>query len=327
VRQAAEALRSGEPALLLVGDRGLRAPGLELAGRIAAATGAGLLAPTSNARMERGAGRVPLERVPYPVDAALARLSGIRHLVTVGAGAPVAFFGYPGKPSELAPPDCAVHALAAPAEDQLDALFRLADALGAARAPAPVAGLRRPGLPQGALTPAALAAVIGALLPEGAIVVDESITTGREFFGVTAGAAPHDWLQLTGGSIGIGIPLSVGAAVACPDRQVVTLQADGSGLYTLQGLWTQAREGLKVLTCIWANRSYAILKGELAGVGADPGPKANDMLSLDRPALDWVQLARGMGVEATRVETAEDFARAFRAGLAAPGPYLVEVVI
>jgi acetolactate synthase-1/2/3 large subunit len=141
------------------------------------------------------------------------------------------------------------------------------------------------------------------------------------------GAPPHDWLQLTGGSIGIGIPLSVGAGVACPERQVVTLQADGSGMYTLQGLWTQAREGLKVLTLIFANRSYEILKGELAGVGANPGPKAHDMLSLDRPALDWVSLARGMGVEAARAETPDALARAFRAGLDAPGPYLIEVVL
>jgi acetolactate synthase-1/2/3 large subunit len=262
------------------------------------------------------------------VDQALARLAGARHLVTCGAVPPVAFFGYPGKPSEIKPQDCAVHELAGPAHDLLDALERLAEAVGAPGAPPPVEAARRPDLPNGgALDPRAIAAVIGALLPENAIVVDESITTGRDFFGATLGAAPHDWLQLTGGAIGIGVPLATGAAVACPDRQVVALQADGSALYTLQGLWTQAREGLKVLTCIWANRSYAILKGELAGVGANPGRKALDMLSLDRPALDWVHLARGMGVEATRAETPDAFARAVRAGLDASGPYLIEVVL
>ncbi len=271
---------------------------------------------------------MPVERVPYPVDAALGRLAGIRHLVTVGAVPPVAFFGYPGKPSEIKPPDCAVHALASPAEDQIDALERLADALDALGTPPPVAQARRPDLPTGgALDPETIAAVVGALLPENAIVVDESITSGYRLSPATVGAPPHDWLQLTGGSIGIGIPLATGAAVACPDRQVVALQADGSGMYTLQGLWTQAREGLKVLTCIWANRSYAILQGELAGVGAQGGPKALDMLTLDRPALDWVHLARGMGVEATRADTPDAFARAFRAGLAAPGPYLIEVVL
>jgi acetolactate synthase-1/2/3 large subunit len=328
VATVAALLRSGEPVMLLVGDRALRADGLALAGRVAARTGARLMAPMGNARMERGAGRVAIERVPYPVDQAVARLAGIRHLVLCGAVAPVAFFGYPGKPSEIKPPDCAVHVLAEPAEDGVDALARLAEAVGAAGEPAPVAAPARPALPTGgALDPAAVAAVIGALLPENAIVVDESITTGRDFFAATAGAAPHDWLQLTGGAIGIGVPLATGAAIACPDRQVVALQADGSAMYTLQGLWTQAREGLKVLTCIWANRSYAILTGELAGVGADPGPKALDMLSLERPTLDWVHLARGMGVEATRVETPDAFARAIRAGLAASGPYLVEVVL
>jgi acetolactate synthase-1/2/3 large subunit len=328
VRHVAGLLRSGEPVMLFIGDKAVRGRGPDLAGRIAEATGARLMAPMSNARMERGAGRVAVERVPYPVDIALARLAGIRHLVLVGAVAPVAFFGYPGKPSELKPADCEVHVLATPAQDQIDALTRLADALNATGTSPPLARASRPPLPNGgALDPASIAAVIGALLPENAIVVDESITTGREFFKATQGAPPHDWLQLTGGSIGIGIPLSVGAGVACPDRQVVTLQADGSGMYTLQGLWTQAREGLKVLTLVFANRSYEILKGELAGVGANPGPKAHDMLSLDRPALDWVQLARGMGVEASRAETPDAFARAFRAGLDAPGPYLIEVVL
>jgi acetolactate synthase-1/2/3 large subunit len=170
--------------------------------------------------------------------------------------------------------------------------------------------------------------VVGALLPDDAIVCDESVTTGRSFFSETHSAPPHDWLQLTGGSIGLGIPLAVGAAIACPGRQVVALQADGSALYTVQGLWTQARENLKVLTCIWSNRSYAILRNELTAVGVQqPGQSAIDMLSLDRPAIDWVRLAQGLGVDARRVETVEDFSRIFQAGLAADGPFLIEVVL
>jgi acetolactate synthase I/II/III large subunit len=160
------------------------------------------------------------------------------------------------------------------------------------------------------------------------VVCDESVTTGRGFFPLTRGAAPHDWLQITGGAIGLGIPLATGAAVAVPDRKVINLEADGSGMYTLQALWTQAREQLDVLTVIWANRSYAILRGELANVGArNPGRKALDMLSLDNPALDWVSLAKGMGVEGKRVTTIDAFADAFRAALRRRGPFLIEVAI
>jgi acetolactate synthase-1/2/3 large subunit len=145
---------------------------------------------------------------------------------------------------------------------------------------------------------------------------------------MTYAAAPHDWLQLTGGAIGEGMPLATGAAVACPDRKVINLQADGSGMYTLQSLWTQAREGLNVLTLIWANRAYAILQHELANVGANnPGPKALDMLSLGNPDLDWVSLAKGMGVGGRRVETVDELVRAFRAGVAVTGPFLIEVVL
>jgi len=329
VAAAAEILRSGEPALLLVGDRALRAGPLEDASRVAQATGARLMATTAVARQERGAGRVAVDRVPYPVDLAVERLAGLKRLILVGAADPVAFFGYPGKPSRLAPPDCEAFLLAAPEEDQADALARLAQALGAADREPILAQPNRPAIPpDGPLDPAAIGAVLGALLPDGAVVVDESITTGRNFSSLTAGAPAHDWLQLTGGAIGIGVPLAVGAAVACPERKVICLQADGSGLYTLQGLWTQARERLNVLTCIWANGSYAILNGELANVGAqNPGPKALDMLSLRNPDLDWVSLARGFGVEARRVRTVAEFARAFEEGLAADGPFLIEAAI
>ena len=321
---AAAALRSGEPAALLLGDRTLRAEGLALAGCIAAATGARFMAQVSNARIERGAGRVPIERLPYPVDAAVAALAGLKHLIVVGTTPPVAFFAYPGKPSLLAPADCKIQVLADPAEDQLDCLARLADLLGAPAAP-PAAGAR-PAVPSaGPLDADRVGLALGALLPEGAIVCDESITTGRNFFAATRHAPPHDWLQLSGGAIGLGMPMATGAAVACSDRKVINLQADGSGLYTAQALWTQARERLDVLTLIWANRSYAILKAELANVGANPGRKALDMLSLDDPAIDWVSLARGFGVEALRASDLGEFVAALRVGLGRRGPFLVEV--
>ncbi|WP_299567412.1 acetolactate synthase large subunit [Enterovirga sp.] len=327
IAAAAAALRSGQPAVLFLGGRAVREEGLRLADRIAAKTGVRLLAQVSNARMERGAGRVPIERLPYPVDQALAALAGTRHLIIVGTTVPVAFFAYPGKPSLLAPADCETSILAEPAEDQLDALRRLADELGA-DAPSARPALARPVPPTtGGLVPDTIARTLGALLPEGAIVCDESVSTGRTFFPMTQAAAPHDWLQLSGGSIGLGIPMATGAAIACPDRKVVNLQADGSGLYTAQSLWTQARENLDVLTLIWANRSYAILRAELAHVGANPGRKALDMLSLDNPPVDWVALARGYGVEARRVSDLGDFVTVLRAALARKGPFLVEVAL
>jgi acetolactate synthase-1/2/3 large subunit len=244
VDTAARILRSGEPTVLLLGGTGLRAEGLALAGRIAAKSGAQFLAQTFNARIERGAGRVPVERVPYFVDQALAVFKEVRHVILVGASAPVAFFGYPGKPSALTPPGCDIQTLAAPHEDLTGTLAALAEAIGAPRATTWPADEPPPVPNGGAITSDAIAAMLGALLPEGAIICDESLTTGQSFFPMTYAAAPHDWLQLTGGAIGEGMPLATGAAVACPDRKVINLQADGSGMYTLQSLWTQAREGL-----------------------------------------------------------------------------------
>jgi acetolactate synthase-1/2/3 large subunit len=328
VTRCAKALSSGEPAMLMLTGQAVREHGLALAGRIATATGARIIAQGSNARIARGAGRVPIERLPYPVDQAVAVLKDIRHLILVGAKAPVAFFAYPDKPSVLTPDGCQIHRLSTLAEDSISALTWLADEVGAKKNGEVVQPASRPALPTGALTPDTLAASLGALLPEGAIVADESVTTGRSFFRMTAGAPPHDWLNNMGGSIGLGMPLATGAAVACPDRKVVCLEGDGSGMYTVQALWTQAREGLDVTTVVFANRTYAILHHELAGVGAGtPGKKAADMLDIGRPDLDWVAMARGMGVEASRATTADEFNRQFAASLASRGPRLIEAVL
>ncbi len=328
ISDVARALRSGEPTVLFMGGHALREPGLTLAGRIAAKTGARLLAQTLNARVERGAGRVAVDFLPYPVDAALATLADARHLVLVGSDAPVAFFAYPDKPSVLSPPQCETHTLATPGEDIVGALEALAEELGASQN-APVQAREKYPLPSGEeITPEAAAAAIGSLLPEGAIVVDEALTAAAAFMSRTRGAAPHDCLQVTGGAIGIGLPLATGAAVACPDRKVICLQADGSAMYTVQALWTQAREGLDVTTLLLNNRSYAILKQELANVGpGDAGRRALDMMELDRPALNWVGLARSMGVEAERAKTMEELERELAAGLRSEGPYLIDLVL
>jgi acetolactate synthase I/II/III large subunit len=328
VAEAAQVLRSGERCLILLTGRALRQEGLELAGRIAAKTGARLMAQGSNARTQRGRGRVFVERVPYVVDQAVKVLAGLDHIILVGSKTPVAFFAYPEKPSLLSPPDARSHVLARPDQDLIGALGALADEIGARGTPAPIVNEPSPVKATGKITPEALGASLGALLPEDAIVVDEAVTTGRGFFGPTRAAAPHDWLSNMGGSIGLGMPLATGAAVACPDRKVVTLEGDGSAMYTLQALWTQAREGLDVTTLLFSNRSYQILKGELANVGAgNPGRKALDMLDLDHPDLDFVALAKGMGVPGARATSMEEFNRRLAEGIAAPGPFLVEIVL
>src|SRR6266849_1377357 len=326
--EAARVLHSGEPTLILLTGRALREDGLALAGKIAGKTGARLIAQGSNARTQRGRGRVSVERIPYVVDQALKVLDGLKHVILVGAKMPVAFFAYPDKPSRLTPEGCQGHVLARPDEDLVAALEMLCDEVGARAMPAPVVTERPAGPASGAITSEALGASIAALLPEHAIVADEAVTTGRGFFAPTRMAAPHDWLSNMGGSIGLGMPLATGAAVACPERKVVGLQADGSAMYTVQALWTQAREGLDVTTVLFANRTYQILKGELANVGAgNPGRKALDMLDLGRPDIDWVGLARSLGVPGARVEDMDGFNRRFAEGLATPGPFLVEVVL
>ena len=327
VLAAARALRAKGENVLLLSGAGLSERGLADAARIAQSCGARLLAQQSNARLARGRGRAAVDRVPYNVDRALDTLGKVRRVVLAGARAPVGFFAYPGKPSSMLPADCEVLELAGPGEDVTEALAMLADALGAG----PMAPLsNHPLLPlaQGKLTADAVIRAVAHYLPEGAILCDETVSSGRDFFGPTFGAAPHDFLQLTGGAIGVGLPLAAGAALACPDRKVIALQADGSAMYTPQALWTHAREQLDVLTIIFSNRKYAILQHELKMVGASaPGRNALRMLNLDEPDLDWIALAGGMGVEAARADNAENFADLLRAGLARRGPFLIEAVI
>ena len=329
VREAAQALCQGPRSALLLGGVGVREPALQLAGRIAARTGCALLSEFNSARLERGAGRVLTQRIPYVVDSALDLLKDFTHIVLAGAKPPVGFFAYPGKPSLLAPPDCRFAALAAVDEDIVAALQGLADELDATTlAPALVARPQRPALPSGPVTLEGVAAVLGALLPEQAIVVDEAVSSGRGLGAPTQGAAPHDWLTSMGGSIGYGLPVAVGAALACPDRKVLALEGDGSAMYTLQALWTLARESLDVTVVVFANRAYQILRGEFANVGAGaPGQRATDMLTLDRPALDWCALARGHGVEAGQAADLQAFARQLQRGLACRGPYLIELLL
>jgi acetolactate synthase-1/2/3 large subunit len=322
-------LGAGGPACtILLGGTGLHRPALEAAGRIAAATGAKLLAETFPARHERGAGIPRVDRLAYLVEFAASQLAGTTHLILAGASAPVSFFAYPGKPSTPLPPHCHVHVLAEPGDDVAGALAALADRVAPDAMPL-VAVPARPDIPaDGELTPESAAAVIGALLPEGAIVCDEANTSGLWLSGATAGAPPHDWLSLTGGAIGQGLPLAIGAAIACPDRPVLALEADGSAMYTASALWTYAREGLDITTVIFSNRAYAILNMELERTGAPvTGTTARDLLDLSRPDLDFTALAKGMGVPASRARTTAEFADQLRRALAEPGPHLIEAAL
>jgi acetolactate synthase I/II/III large subunit len=334
VAAAAAALRGSRPVGILIGGRACLAESLSAIGHVASATGARLFSETFVTRMRRGAGVVAPERLAYFGEMAAAQLQGLAHLILVDARPPVSFFAYPGQPSQLVPEGCQVHTLADAADDVPAAIEALAASLVLTRVGTtgaggtPRSGVARPGLPTGPLTAQAAAAVVGALLPEEAIVSDEANTSGLFLAGATADAPPHDWLQLTGGAIGMGLPLALGAAAACPGRRVLALEADGSAMYTNQAWWTMAREELDVTTVIFANRSYAILNIELHRVGAPAeGPRAKAMLDLSHPELDFVSIARGMGVPATRAVTAEDMAEQLGRALNTPGPSLVEAVL
>jgi acetolactate synthase-1/2/3 large subunit len=268
-----------------------------------------------------------VQRIPYVPEQAIELLKDIRQLILVGAAAPVSYFAYPDKGSVLTSPECEIHALANPGEDYLGALDALVVTLSSHNGKQLLTEKAvRPPRPSGEITLNGLATAVAALLPESAIVVDEAMTSGRGMMAATMGAPPHDWLGNTGGSIGIALPLAVGAAVACPARRVLCLTADGSGMYTLQALWTMAREGLNVTTVVFANRTYAVLQREFSGLGVgSPGPRATALFEIGRPTLDWVNLAKGMGVPGSRVATLDAFAKAMRDGFENDGPTLIEV--
>ncbi len=328
VDELAALLAGGAKCTLLIGGSSLREDGLVAASRAANHTGAKLLSETFPTRLERGAGLPPIERLAYLAEFAQHQLGETEHLILVDAKAPVSFFAYPGKASYLVPEGCEVHVLAGPGDDAIGALQALAAAVGAPADAATLQPAHRPDLPTGPLTADGVCSALGALLPEGAIVSDEGNTSGLFAPMHTAGAPRHDWLTLTGGAIGQGLPVALGAAVACPDRKVVALGSDGSALYTIQALWTMAREDLDVVTIIFNNGSYAVLNMELNRVGAEaPGPKAKEMLDLHRPDLDFVAIAGGLGVKATRATTAEEFVDQLRAAFAERGPRLIEAIV
>lgn len=326
IDQTISMLQSGLPTAILLSGDALYGSGLVTAGRIASATGAKLFAPYPLTRLERGAGRPRVERVAYVLEQGIDQFKEFRQLILVGADAPRAYFAYRGKDTSFLHSGCRIHALASSSDDRVNAMAAVAEAFKCQRDDSSANQTEFPSLPCGEISLPGLAAVVGATLPENVIVIDESMTSGRGMMAATKGAPHHDWLGNTGGSIGIALPLAVGAAVACPDRRVLCLTADGSAMYTLQALWTMAREALKIVTVVFANRDYAVLKREFSYLGAgQPGHRVLDMFEIGRPDIDWVSLAKGMGVPGIRVHSLDEFASALREGFRGEGPKLIEV--
>ena len=321
------ALGNGKRTALLVGGHGMRKSTLDAVGRIAEVSGAKILCETFPRRLERGAGGVIMERIPYFAEQAIEFLKEYEQMILIGAKEPVGFFAYPGVPSLLAPEGCEMVTLAGVDDDVAAAAYAVAEALNAPASYTPQPSIS-PAIEEGSLTPGAIGDVIGALLPEGAIVSDEGITCGLELFLRTQGAKPHDWLAITGGSIGQGLPLSLGASIACPERKVVAFQADGSAMYTAQALWSMAREDTDVTVVLLNNSSYAILNVELERLKTDaPTDKTLSMFDLSKPDLDWVQVAQGMGVPGSRATTTKEFEAQFAEAMGSRGPRLIEVIV
>jgi acetolactate synthase-1/2/3 large subunit len=328
IGNAAARLRAARrPALVLDGPA-LRGPGLEAASRVRASTRCDLYAPTFFSCAERGAGLPDVQRIPYFPEPALELLAGVDVAVIVGAHEPVTFFGYPGIPGRVINDAAEKIYLCDGRQDPVKALQALADALGA-KSPERRAPSNPPPMPaQGALTPENACATLAAVQPENVIIVDEAITSGFTYYPLTAAAPQHTLVTIAGGSIGYGMPCATGAAIACPDRPVINLQADGSALYTVQALWTQAREGLHVITLICNNKGYRIVQAELARAGISSyGDNAHALIDIEDPPIDWKSLARGFGVPAASVDTVGALARELKIGLSEAGPRLIDMML
>jgi acetolactate synthase-1/2/3 large subunit len=328
VKTAAQMLTNGNSTVVLMSNMALSETCLALADKVSSATGSRILCDTFTTKLARGEGRCKIERLGYFAEQATAQLKDVQQLIMVGTKAPIGFFAYPGKASEFYPQGAALHTLAEVNEDAEDALQKLVDELDAGTLDARRLLLEKPGLATGILSPESIGRGFAELMPADSIVVDESATSGGYTYELSETAAPHDWLSLTGGSIGFGLPTSIGAAVACPDRKVICLHGDGGAMYTIQSLWTMARENLDVCIVILANRKYQILQIELARVGAQTMTrKTLDMLDLSNPDLDFVKISQGMGVKAARATTADEFNKLFAAAMNEQGPMLIEAML
>lgn len=328
ISNVAAALGNGKKTALLLDNKALYGEALRNAGRIAKATGAQLICPTFFSRTERGAGTVPVGRIPYFAEMATEFLKDIEQLILVGGTAPVSFFAYPGKPSWLLSDGTDVVTLSSEIEDSPAALQALAQALECSDGDYEQQAANQLEIPTGELTPEGVAACLNAYIPENAIVMDEGATSALPAYPMTQAAAKHDWLTLTGGSIGQGLPAAMGAAVACPDRKIICLEGDGSAMYTVQALWSIANQNQDMCVVMYVNHSYRILNVEMQRVGVeDPSPAAAEMLELENPKLDWKKLAEGMGVPTTVAKTTEEFEQQFKEAMQTKGPRLIAAMV
>lgn len=328
IDKASDLLSNGKNTVLLMNNLALSEKGLELADKIAQKTGARVFCDTFTKRLPRGQGRCAIERLGYFSEQANEQVKGVEQFIMVGTKAPVAFFAYPEKASEFYPEGSELHTLSQQDEDAEDALTRLCESLHASDLEPRFIKLKKPGLGSGDLTPSSIGMTFAELMPVDAIIVDEAATSGAASQGYSTTTEPHDWLSLTGGSIGFCLPVAIGAAVACPDRKVICSHGDGGAMYTIQSLWTMVRENLDICVVIFANRKYQILQVELSRVGAQSmNKKTLDVLNLDNPELNFLNLAKGMGMAAVRVETIEDFNNHYEKAMRKKGPFLIEAVI
>ncbi|MFT5579868.1 MAG: acetolactate synthase-1/2/3 large subunit [Paraglaciecola psychrophila] len=328
ISTAAQLLGNGKRTVILLGNMGLGEEAQFIVDKIAQASGARVMADTFTTRWPRGEGRCEVERLFYFAEQAVEQTADVEQMIMVGTKAPVAFFAYPGKASELYPEACTLHTLAGPNDDAVEALTRLCEALSASDYAPRKIKLQKPDVGTGELNQFTVGQSVAHYLPTDAIVVDEAATSGAGSFASTAASEPHDWLSLTGGSIGFGLPTAIGAAVACPERKVIALHGDGGAMYTIQSLWTMARENLDICVVIFANRKYQILQVELARVGAQSmNKKTLDMLDIGNPDMNFAQMAQGMGVAASRAHTIEEFNRLYGAAMSQRGPQLIEVIL
>jgi acetolactate synthase-1/2/3 large subunit len=332
IEEAVRSLRKYRKVAMILGGRALRRNGLMAAARIKAATGCMLFAETFPGYMERGSGLPDVARIPYFPEGAIEMLSKYEAVILAGAKEPVTFFGYNGIPGFILSDHQRKLTIGKGKENVLEALECLADALHVEGETYDVKSVlskpNRPGPSTGSLTPYTACAVLAAVQPEGAVIVDEGLTTVLPYYSITSGLPMFSITTVTGGAIGYGIPCATGAAIACPERPVINFQADGSAMYTLQALWTQARESLNITTLICSNRSYNILKMELLRAGiTSPGANACSLIDLDNPPIDWVKVSSGFGVPAVSVDTAEDLTKELKIALDEPGPHLIEMML
>ncbi|MFT5484608.1 MAG: acetolactate synthase-1/2/3 large subunit [Halieaceae bacterium] len=330
VEEAVGTLKSGKKCMIMLGGRNISHESGLLLGKLAKASGARICTDVFPTRLARGAGRAVIERLPYLAELAIDHIRDVERLILIGVTEPVSFFAYPNVPSVIAPEGCEHTILAGPGDDIEQLLIDMVACLGAASAEPDVQPLSIPELASGALDVNTVAQALAYFIPDNAIVVDEGATSSMPLFPQTANARPHDWLSLTGGSIGWGLPAAVGAAIACPDRKVICIEGDGSAMYTIQSLWTMARENLDIVVVIYNNRKYSILELEFGRTGARggvPGPKAASMLDIGSPDMDFVHIASGMGVSASRATTAEEFNSLLETALNTEGPYLIDAIV